>query len=104
MRYKARYPTVDSLTSLADYLSNEFIRIEAALDALFNGELEPAREFPPRQEPVLKFGDDDFDLGDGAGLYLRIQGQWYKLSMTPVGAVYPTTGSVNVVGQTPTVT
>ncbi len=103
MRYKARFPPTNDVAALADFVAQEMRLVEIAIQALYDGILEPTREFPPRDDPVLKFGDESFDLGDGAGLYLRIGSQWYKLQMTPVSGLFPSTANINLVGNTPTV-
>lgn len=105
-RYRSQYPTtLGDFGALVEFLVRELQRVEDAVDALYDGEQEPLREFPPRDQTVLVFGDEDFDLGDGEGLYLRIGQQWYKLDMHAVAGPggYPETGSVSVEGNTPTV-
>ena len=104
-RYKSRRPPSESPQALADFLGQELLQIDQAIQALYDGVLESTRAFPARNNNVLRFGDEDFDLGDGAGLYLRIGTQWYKLNMYAVApGQFPQTGRAHAVGQTPAVT
>lgn len=102
-RYRADNPPLAEQTTLTEYLFRELRRIQESLDDLYDGLQDPIRELPEKQDPVVAYSDGEFDLGDGEGLYLRIDGQWYKLQMTPVAALRPSHGNIQAFGQTPTV-
>lgn len=75
-----------------------------ALDALYNGEVENVTEDPEGDEPVFIFSDGDLDFGDGAGMYLRLEGgAWYKLTMTRVHPLRPQTAQLTLETAAPTI-
>lgn len=63
-----------------DFLNRELQKIEEAIRALYDGELETIRGTPGGNGPLLVYTDGSYDFGDGlTGLYLRENGVFKKV-------------------------
>lgn len=103
MKFRPELPPPNIPPDLYDYLWRQFNRLEEAVDVLYNGNLAEFVEPPGGEGQLITCTGQYYDFGDGVGVYARIDGQWYKLSATPVARATPMAGSSRLSGGTPTV-
>lgn len=104
MKFEIEQPPFGTSPELSDWLHRQFLRIQQSLDVVYDGYLGETITPPSGQGQLILCTGSYYDFGDGVGVYARINGQWYKMTMRSVTRVTPTTGRINLTGNTPTVT
>jgi len=103
LKYIPEIPPPGLSFEVHDYLTRQFNAIQSSIDALYDGALMETIEAPAGEGQLIGCTGQYYDFGDGVGVYARIDGQWYKLSMRSVTRVTPQTGKMRCIGGTPTV-
>lgn len=103
MKYIPELPPADMKPEWHEYLSRQLANIQSAIDALYNGALMETIDAPAGEGQLIGCTGGYYDFGDGVGVYARIDGQWYKMSMRSVTRVTPQVGRMRGIGGTPTV-
>lgn len=104
MRYQPTPPPEDP-RELRRWLYTQLQLLGFAIDSIRDGEVENALTEPEGTDEVLIFSDGELEFGQGAGMYLRLQGDaWYKLQMTRVHPMWPGKATLTITTGQPTVT